>query len=698
MLHKTARIFCALSVFLAWTSIAPATEDFSLRDLGDGNAEIAAYRGRSTSLSIPGSIDGKRITSIGAWAFRGNVALKQVTLPESVTTIGEGAFANCAALENIAFPSALTAIASSAFFDCAALKSVALPDSLHSVGDEAFALCVSLEKVVAPKSLLDLGDNAFPLASKALYPESAFPQLEFVETSLNLGDPSGDSAIDGNESCAIHLAVVNKGKADAYGCRLKIVLKEENSELSFPSRFGIPKIPAGERVEVEIPISASRALAAGKVDFALAVDEPNGFGTEKHHLLVETRPFVAPLVKIVDYAVSGQGDSVLKKNQPFDLQLFLQNTTAGAAESVEVFVEFPEGVYLTDGEEKQHFEKLEGGDAKPLEFSLVVPRRYRENTIPIKVKIAEKYGLYAENWETTLKLNSTIATGKTVVAAQDVSGREIAIASFTSAVDKNIPVNPEDPSRNRFAVIVANENYRHGTAKVDFAHNDGKSFYNYCRKTLGIPESQVKLFTDATSGTMADALAWLAARGQTRDAELIFYYSGHGLPDETTRSSYLLPTDTSPSNTRYAQSLESVYTALGNSGARLASVFVDACFSGMRRDNAPIVAAKGVRLTSKVGSAKTFPPNLIVFTAASGDQTAHFAREERHGLFTYVLLKKLQSSRGDVSYVELKQYLSEEVLEQSLKLGDYEQTPSVLASEAFSSWEEKLYDLGKEAE
>ena len=111
----------------------------------------------------------------------------------------------------------------------------------------------------------------------------------------------------------------------------------------------------------------------------------------------------------------------------------------------------------------------------------------------------------------------------------------------------------------------------------------------------------------------------------------------------------------------------------------------------MRRDNAPIVAAKAVRLVVRNGDLSRLPPNLVVFTAASGDQTAHFAKDEKHGLFTYVLLKKLQETRGDISFAELGKYLKATVFEQSLKLNDFAQMPSVLSHDLFPHWNEKLY-------
>ncbi|NLZ88365.1 MAG: leucine-rich repeat domain-containing protein, partial [Clostridiales bacterium] len=60
--------------------------------LEDGAAEISDYRGEASSLSIPSTLDGYTVTSIGDWAFSYCDSLTSVTIPDSVTNIGGWAF------------------------------------------------------------------------------------------------------------------------------------------------------------------------------------------------------------------------------------------------------------------------------------------------------------------------------------------------------------------------------------------------------------------------------------------------------------------------------------------------------------------------------------------------------------------------------------------------------------------------------
>lgn len=81
--------------------------------------------------------------------------------------------------------------------------------------------------------------------------------------------------------------------------------------------------------------------------------------------------------------------------------------------------------------------------------------------------------------------------------------------------------------------------------------------------------------------------------------------------------------------------------------------------------------------------------NMVVFTAAQGDETAYPYNEEGHGLFTYYLLKKLQETKGDVNLGELGDYIKTQVERQSIVINRKLQSPSILpASSIGTSWKE----------
>lgn len=112
-----------------------------------------------------------------------------------------------------------------------------------------------------------------------------------------------------------------------------------------------------------------------------------------------------------------------------------------------------------------------------------------------------------------------------------------------SNIDENIPVSKT--SNNKcYAVIIANEKYTR-EQNVPYALNDGKTFSEYCKKTLGIPNDNIHYAENATLNDIKYHLAWL--KNQTKlngdDTKVIFYYAGHGIPNESDRTSYILPID-----------------------------------------------------------------------------------------------------------------------------------------------------------
>lgn len=255
-----------------------------------------------------------------------------------------------------------------------------------------------------------------------------------------------------------------------------------------------------------------------------------------------------------------------------------------------------------------------------------------------------------------------------------------------SDVDVNIP-EVHASNDKTFAVIIANENYE-SVSKVAMAGNDGTTFSKYCSRTLGIPETNIRLYKDATFGGMIHAMQDLRniATAFSGDIQVIFYYAGHGIPDEATKDAYLLPVDADGTQTEVCYSLNKLYSELSTLNARSVVVFLDACFSGSTSDGGNILAsARGVALKAKKETPKG---NMVVFSAASDAETAFPYQEEGHGLFTYYLLKKLQETKGNVSLKELGTYISSNVKQKSVVINHKSQTPTVSSSAAMGdSWQ-----------
>jgi hypothetical protein len=244
-------------------------------------------------------------------------------------------------------------------------------------------------------------------------------------------------------------------------------------------------------------------------------------------------------------------------------------------------------------------------------------------------------------------------------------------------VDINIPVNSQINDKT-FVVVIANENYTR-EVKVQFAVNDGKTFREYCEKTLGVPNKNIHFSQDATFGTMRSEIKWISdvTAAYNGKAKVIFYYAGHGMPNEADKSAYLLPTDGFSTDFETAIKLDELYNRLTANPSQSVTVILDACFSGSIRDNGMLANARGVRILPE---SNVLSGNMVVLSAATGNETAYPYKEKQHGLFTYYLLKKLQETKGDINLMELSNYVIENVKQQSIVVNQKSQTPQVNAS------------------
>ncbi len=252
-----------------------------------------------------------------------------------------------------------------------------------------------------------------------------------------------------------------------------------------------------------------------------------------------------------------------------------------------------------------------------------------------------------------------------------------------SDIDTDIPFTGLE-STNTFALIIANENYGK-LANVPFARNDGNTFALYCRRTLGLPEKNIMIYNDASYGSMREAFSDLKMINEVagEDMKVIFYYAGHGAPDDATLDPYLIPVDAARVNKEVCIPLAYVYQQLGSMNLKSAMVFLDACFSGATREDKMMIAnARGI---ARVPKKQGLQGKVAVFSATSEAQTALPYHEKGHGMFTYYLLKRLKETKGNVTLSELKDYVTKEVSLNSTIVNRKDQTPTFTVSSGASS-------------
>ncbi len=272
---------------------------------------------------------------------------------------------------------------------------------------------------------------------------------------------------------------------------------------------------------------------------------------------------------------------------------------------------------------------------------------------------ARKYKTYAE-WE------------KNVVAK----------LAIDSDVDINIPEPKSGQNSNTFALIIANENYDH-EEYVPYAENDGTVFAKYCQKTLDVPEENIHTVHDAGLNRMKWEIDWLKQNITSGNAtKVIFYYVGHGMPAENQLTSFLLPTDGFAKSESSALNIKEVFDNLSSQRVE-AYIILDACFSGAKRNGGMLVESRGVAIKSKEVAPEG---KMVVLSACQGNETAESFADQRHGLFTYYVLKSLQASKGTAPLGELFAQVKANVEKTSVAVNKKSQTPSVNVSKDMPDW------------
>lgn len=264
-----------------------------------------------------------------------------------------------------------------------------------------------------------------------------------------------------------------------------------------------------------------------------------------------------------------------------------------------------------------------------------------------------------------------------------IEGEKENYDDITSELDRNIPKT--DVTRNNtYALIIGNQKYRFAS-DVPYAIHDARVFREYCEKTLGIPSGNIHLSENATKQMiLEDELEdWLGALQNREKKQLIIYYAGHGVPDtRNSNKSYLLPTDVHGENPKRGIAMEEFYAMVGELNFAQAAIFLDACFSGASRNEDGVTPGLRGNVVIIPDETPLSKGNLVVFSAAKGDETAQGYPEQGHGLFTYYLLKELNENKGDVSFGTLSDRIIQGVSDKAPTLNmRKKQTPTTFATD-----------------
>jgi len=561
-------------------------------------------------------------------------------------------------------------------------------------------------KIANPNTgvIYNFGEQTDPLyveESSIAQNQSGIPKLDIT---AKLTEPSGNNLLDGNENATVDLLITNSGTGNAQDIRIKMTADSDISGLTFEKSNYLTGLAAGKEQVVKLQMNAARAISDGVANFTIEATEMKGFNPSPVKFQFNTQKFLNPQLVFRDVSikeVTGNNNNIIENGEMIEANVLIQNIGQGVAKNTEAIFDFGGDNNIISFDvslNNQQIGEILPGQDKTIKLQFAVNNKYTGgDVLPINVRLKEAYNEYGGNFPLNLELKKVTQAAKTIsIDGEYAKVTVINEASLSSDVDKNIPVD-STVNEYKYALIIGNENYsKHQTglraeSNVDYAINDAYAFKKYAESTLGVPKDHITYVTDALSSKMKSEIAKLVELSKIESMknkiEIIFYYAGHGFPDDNTKKGYLVPVDITGSTVTSGIALTDLYKDLSNENVKKASIFLDACFSGGGR-NEGLVAARGVLIKSE--DEKIENGNLVVFTASSGDQKSLPYVDKGHGMFTYFLLKKLQETKGDISYDELSQYIKNNVEVNSINKNGTIQNPNILVSpqlgEEWKTW------------
>lgn len=534
-------------------------------------------------------------------------------------------------------------------------------------------------------SVLAQSESVSSVGSLNIVKEVKPPILSIVG-QVALVEPSGNNAIDANESCVLRMKIKNEGLGDGYSLKGKMTVKSGGQGISVRD-ISLPTIKVGATQTVDLPITANMNTVDGTVVLEAYIDEPNGFGTEPLTVRVPTRAFLAPMVEFRGHLLTG-GAVTLSKAKVYTMQVFVQNTGRGAAESVNVALNLPDNVMLVESSNELVNATLASGESRTIDYKFIINQKYSKDNLEMTVSVDERYHRYTKNGTIKFDVNAKRNNDIVIDDVDEPVIDPVPLLTLDNDINFDIPQSMSNNANTR-VMIIANQSYMEEQA-VSTALSDGRVMREYCVKTLGIPANQVELLENRTSAQMrADVEAFAKTMRINNGDRFLFFYFGHGMHDQDLdkKDAYLIPVDGSSQRLRQTGvSRNWMMAQFEKSKPSQMVVYLESCFSGATASDGMLNYAEGssgLRLSDAVDN--SFKGNIILLTASSQRETANALKT--HNVFTYEFLRALKETRGDINWGELFSRVKNNTTSKAWNELKRDQTPSVTVSTTLGdSW------------
>ena len=342
-----------------------------------------------------------------------------------------------------------------------------------------------------------------------------------------------------------------------------------------------------------------------------------------------------------------------------------------------------------------HSPELSNNLFRTEEFSIIIKGKTTDNKGVFQVYVNTEIASLKSNGQFQKRIKLKIGKNPIVIQVVDINDNEstkefliirdeIIEEDEFSDIDSALETSNNKP--NAIAVVFGIEEYQYAP-NVSNAYNDAEIMREYLISTFGLKRENIyfRYNERATKGEFEKVFSkngWIA-KNADKNSEIYIFYAGHGIASTDDKSAYLIPNDIDPNYASTGYSLNKLYQNLSKIESKQTTIILDACFSGISRENEMLLAdSRPVSIEVKQGS---IPKNLTVFTASSGNEISSGYFQKMHGLFTYFFLKGLNKNADvnndtKITLGEMEQYLKENVSSQAQKMGR-EQNPQLHTSD-----------------
>jgi tetratricopeptide (TPR) repeat protein len=235
----------------------------------------------------------------------------------------------------------------------------------------------------------------------------------------------------------------------------------------------------------------------------------------------------------------------------------------------------------------------------------------------------------------------------------------------------------EQAEGNKRALVIAVSEYDSPNLKpIKFCENDGHEMYKVLTKVgYEIPDD-CKWIGNIKSQTLKEAIYNFFTNEENKpDDTLVFYYSGHGVPDKF-GATFLAPSDIHsdhPFMTGFSF-LDLTNSMLACNSLRVVTI-LDCCYSGSLELSKGLDSKSGeeaaIRIANKIvdekGDKLKQGVGRCLLASSQGYEEAYDRMEKDHSIFTYYLLEALNGHKnavddeGNVTYDSVGRFISREI-------------------------------------